>query len=206
MTSDKLPRQRTDDVPDDCVIVGQVLGSFGLRGALRVRLETNFPERLVRGREFVIGDRRYHLHDARIQGTVATITLDEVEDRSAAEALRGAWLLTPKAELPALPAGEYYIHELVGLRVESPEGEQLGVLTDVLFTGANEVYVVRTPHGLLYLPAVEDVVRKVDIKEGLLVADPPEGSLPTPRSAKNQRPTRSRRRSRSKAPSSETKL
>jgi 16S rRNA processing protein RimM len=166
-------------VPDEFVIVGQVVGAFGLNGALRVRLETTFPERLQAGRELIVADRRLRLREARISGEMATLAFTEVTDRTAAEALRGEFLLVPKVELPPLPEGEYYVHQIVGLRVQDPNGLTLGTVTDVLFTGANDVYVVATPTGLLYLPAIEDVVLTIDPTAGVLVAAPLEGSLPS---------------------------
>jgi 16S rRNA processing protein RimM len=202
VTSPERPRQRPEDIPDDYVIVGEVVGAFGLRGALRVRLDTSFPERLVPGRQFVIDGRSFRLRDARLSGMMATLMLEEVEDRTAAEALRGAWLLTPKADLPSLPAGEFYIHQLVGLRVQTREGEPLGILTDVLATGANDVYVVTTPHGPLYLPAIEEVIVEVDVANGVMVAEPIEGSLPTPPPKRTRRQPKRRRTSSAPRPAS----
>lgn len=197
MTTRPNPRRRPADVPDQFVIVGQVVGAFGLNGALRVRLETTFPERLQAGRELIVADRRLRLREARISGAMATLSFAEVTDRTAAEALRGEFLLVPKAELPPLPEGEFYLHQIVGLRVLDPTGHLLGTVTDVMVTGANDVYVVETPDGFLYLPAIEDVILSIDPATGVLVAAPLEGSLPTrPRRSTRRRPARRPARSR----------
>ncbi|MCS6801027.1 MAG: ribosome maturation factor RimM [Chloroflexota bacterium] len=200
MTDRPAPPRRPREVPDEFVAVGQIVGAFGLKGALRVRLETDFPERLVPGREFIVASRRMRLREARIMGANATITLEEVTDRTAAEALRGEFLLVPKAELPPLPEGEFYIHQLVGLRVQDRQGRVFGTVTDVLFTGANDVYVVATPHGLLYLPAIEDVVLAIDLEAGVLIAEPLEGSIPTPPKPRLGRQPKRRRRSSPQTP------
>jgi 16S rRNA processing protein RimM len=73
-------------------------------------------------------------------------------------------------DLGPLPDGVYYHWEIIGLRVETEEGESLGSLGQILSTGANDVYVVRTPDGSeLLLPAIAEVIRKVDLESGRMM-------------------------------------
>ena len=89
-----------------------------------------------------------------------------IEDRSAAEALAGRFI-----EVPArpLPPGSYYWHELEGLHVTDESGEPLGKVEEVFRAGENEVYRVVGPDGELLIPALRDVVRKIDLATGEMV-------------------------------------
>jgi 16S rRNA processing protein RimM len=78
-------------------------------------------------------------------------------------------------DLPKLPDGEYYHHQLINLRVIDDKGQPLGVLTDILETGANDVYVVTTPAGQeLLLPAIEGVIIQVDLEHQQIQVHPPD--------------------------------
>ena len=84
----------------------------------------------------------------------------------------------PREEAIPLEEGEYYYFQLVGLTVETESGERLGRLAEVLETGANDVYVVRGPRGEVLLPAVEDVIRQVDLESRRVVVRLLPGMLP----------------------------
>jgi 16S rRNA processing protein RimM len=79
-------------------------------------------------------------------------------------------------ELPRLGEGEYYSHELIGLRVVEENGEDLGTISEVLATGSNDVYIVKTTEGIeLLLPAIESVVRKIDLEARMMSVVVPAG-------------------------------
>ena len=88
-------------------------------------------------------------------------------------AVRNRYLLIPAAD--AMPLGEHenYLHDLMGLEVETTDGQHLGELREVLFTNANDVYVVRGPAGEVLLPAIRDVVLQVDVPARRMVVAPP---------------------------------
>jgi 16S rRNA processing protein RimM len=81
----------------------------------------------------------------------------------------------PLEEAAPLSEDEYYIYQIMGLEVWTSEGEHLGRVSDVLFTGANEVYVVEGERGEMLVPAIEDVVKEVDLEGGRLIVEPLEG-------------------------------
>src|SRR5262249_6493314 len=81
------------------------------------------------------------------------------------EALRGAQAIVPAALAEPLPEGHFYLHDVIGLRVVTPEGEELGTITDVLRNPANDVYVVCS----LLIPAVKEIRGPIDPAEGVLV-------------------------------------
>jgi len=139
---------------------------------------SDLPDRLQTLKEvFVLAGRHRALHTVvaakeEHRGTWL-LRLSDVADRTAAEALREGVLLVKESELPPLPEGEYYIHDLLGLQVSTVAGRQLGPITDVLETGANDVYV--TAGGLI--PAIAQVVKKVDLAAGTMLIDPLPGML-----------------------------
>jgi 16S rRNA processing protein RimM len=93
---------------------------------------------------------------------------DGVNSRNQAEALLNAWLFVDEDHAVELESGLYWVHDIIGLDVQTQEGESLGVVREVLFTGANEVYVVETPPTVnqgndLLLPAIDEVVKEVNL-------------------------------------------
>jgi 16S rRNA processing protein RimM len=103
-----------------------------------------------------------------------------INRREDAETLRGIWLFVPEDDAVELDEGVYWIHDLMGLTVQSASGQQYGAITDVLSTGANDVYVVRTEAPFnkgkdLLIPAIADVVQEVDIDAGTMTIDLPPG-------------------------------
>lgn len=155
---------------DDLLVVGAIVGSHGIRGELKVRPLTEFPERIPKLRQLRLRfpDGRLATHrvrSARTHGEMVLFTLAGVEDRSAADALRGAQVVIEASEAPPLPEGRYYVHDLIGLRVVTPEGEELGTVSDVLQYPANDVYVA----GPYLIPATHDAVLRLAPEEGLIV-------------------------------------
>ena len=96
-------------------------------------------------------------------------------DRRQAQQLTGLWLWVPRSEVPAAQEGEYFHYQLIGLKVRTVDGEDLGELAEILETGSNDVYVVAGGDGEILVPALSRVVREIDIAGGLMVVDLPEG-------------------------------
>ncbi len=110
---------------------------------------------------------------ARVRDQVVLLELEDVTDRDSAERLRGKDVEVPRHDAPRLPRGQYFWHQVIGLRVEDAATEQrLGTVTDILETGANDVYVVTSESGReLLIPAIKDVVLDIDPSQGrMLVA------------------------------------
>ena len=106
------------------------------------------------------------------------IHFEGVTDRNSAEALRGFELEMPESELPPLPDGEYYHYQLIGCSVVDLTGRQIGLLSGIMETGSNDVYVVTPSDGReILIPATKDIVKEVDIVEKVVTVDPPEGTV-----------------------------
>ncbi len=148
-----------------------------MRGDLKVEPLAP-PAAFKPGRTVFLGDTEYNIERSRRAARVLHIKLAGIDNRERAAEERGRHLQVPEAALD--PPGEdtYYWFQLIGLRVRTTAGEELGEIADIITTGSNEVFVVRGPRGELLIPAIEDVVREVDLAAGQLVIEPIPGLLP----------------------------
>jgi 16S rRNA processing protein RimM len=176
------------------VTVGRIVTPHGVRGELKVESLTDFPERFRRGSRLWLDGVEFSVELGRVLGRHVILKLEGIDDRNAAEAIRGRELTVPDvAELTE--EGVYYQHDIVGLRVEDEAGSELGRVVDVLLTGSNDVYVVQGERGELLLPALDDVVKQIDIATGRIVVDLPGGLEFQAKAPPRQKaPPRARRR------------
>jgi 16S rRNA processing protein RimM len=159
--------------------VARVRRPFGVKGELLLEVLTDFPNRLTRSERLYAGrDRRpYEVESLRRHGEDMLLRLKEIRDRQEAESMRGAELYVRVDDLPPLPAGVYYLHQIEGLEAVTEQGESLGRVKEILKTGANDVYVVQGPRGEILLPAIPQVIREVRLEEGRLVVQLMEGMM-----------------------------
>ena len=163
--------------PPDYLIVGRVSGAHGLRGEFRMAVITNHPDHLRTLKQIYLGDERTPWTVRRIHplpgGKEAIVRLNGLGDPEAAAALRGQQVQIARADAPVLPEGEYFHYQLLGLDVYDEGGKLLGRLSEIIETGANDVYLIRGPVGELLLPAIEGVILTVDPDGGRMVVRPP---------------------------------
>ncbi|MCV7315865.1 ribosome maturation factor RimM [Mycolicibacillus parakoreensis] len=170
------------------VVVGRVVKAHGVTGELVVEVRTDDPAgRFAVGRRLQAGHPRggaarrdVVVEAVREHGARLLVRLGGVDDRDAAEALRGSLLLIDTAALPPIDdPDEYYDHQLIGLRVRTLAGVEVGTVTDVLHTAAGEVLTVRTgdERAEVLVPFVAAIVTGVRLEEGVLDIDPPDGLL-----------------------------
>jgi 16S rRNA processing protein RimM len=119
------------------------------------------------------------VQSARIQGQVVLLKLTDITDRDAAAILRGKDVLISTDDAVKLPAGEFYWHQVIGLSVvDQTTNTTLGTVHDILETGANDVYVVKTPLGKeVLIPAIKDVVKSIDLETGRMLIEPLPGMI-----------------------------
>ena len=176
----------TTELGPDEVVVARVGRPHGVRGEVSVELRTDEPERRfadgavldvrpAAARPGEAGPRRVTVTSSRMHQDRLLLTLAEVGDRTAAEALRGALLVTDVGDqLPEDPE-EFYDHQLVGLAVVTLEGSSAGTVAEVVHTGAQDLLVVRRPgREDALVPFVSALVPEVDLAAGrVVVADRP---------------------------------
>jgi 16S rRNA processing protein RimM len=177
-------KRRTAPPPDDLVTAGRLGGCYGIKGWLRVRAYTDRAESLLDFPAWWLagagGPQPIRIDGGRPQGKAFVVHLAGVDDRDAAEALRGKDILVSRSALPTLATDEFYWHQLEGLEVwcgEQEEAQLLGRVDHLLETGANDVLVLRPCTGSIdererlvpYLPGT--VVTDVDLAAGRLTVD-----------------------------------
>ncbi|MDF2095408.1 ribosome maturation factor RimM [Aquibaculum arenosum] len=160
------------------ICLAAVVGPHGVRGLVRIKAFTEDPESVAAYGPLSdeAGARQYTL---RLKGQVKGLLLAEVEgvrDRDAAEALRGLRLYVPRSALPPPEDPEEFYHaDLIGLRVETAEGTDLGRVVAVQDFGAGDLLEIEGEDGSRsHLPFTRQVVPQVDLAAGRLVAEPPE--------------------------------
>jgi 16S rRNA processing protein RimM len=159
------------------LVVGLIVAPRGLRGELKVRIESDDPERFSDLQYVFLGPElaRWAVESSRPFGDFVLLMLTGVSDREAAETLRGLTVYVDQDEALPLEEGEYYQFQIKGLSVRTQDGQDLGSVTEVLETGANDVYVVVGSAGELLLPAIRDVILGIDIAAGTMTVRVPEG-------------------------------
>ena len=164
------------------VVVGRVCGAFGVRGWLRVRSYTRPAENILAYSPWYLrreasddaandADEAHRVvaGEARADGVVAQI--DGVADRDAAAALAGARVMVPRSSFPAVGAREFYWADLEGLKVTNLEGVELGAISHLFETGANDVMVVTDGERERLIPFTKDAVKKVDLESRMMQVD-----------------------------------
>jgi 16S rRNA processing protein RimM len=154
------------------LVIGKLRRPHGLRGELLMDVHTDFPERIKRGVVVFAGPRRSALQvrSRRWAGPALLIAFEGYDSPEAAGELRNQWLYVRADDRPPLPEGEYYHHQLIGLRVVSEQGQELGELAEILETGANDVYLVRPESGSdVLIPAVAEFIRSIDLERGVMI-------------------------------------
>lgn len=158
-----------------------MLAPHGIRGELKCRVVTDFPrQRFKRGNTVILDSCVYTVRSARIQGQIVLLNLEELSDRTTAEGFRGNDVFIHRDDAVRLPKGEFYWHQVIGLEViDATTQTSLGRVADILETGANDVYIVRTASGReVLIPAIKDVVKDIDPALGRILVEPLPGLLP----------------------------
>jgi 16S rRNA processing protein RimM len=151
------------------LVVGKLRRPHGLRGELNMEVITDFPERLQPGVVVYVGEdhRPEVVCSRRWHASRLLISFEAYHNPETAGMLRNQLVYVRTADRPRLPEGEYYHHQLIGLRVVNEDGQLLGRLVQIMDTPANDVYVVRPESGAeILLPAVDSVILGVDLAQG----------------------------------------
>jgi 16S rRNA processing protein RimM len=170
------PSPASRDQPSHLVI-GRILSPHGVKGEVETEVLTDFPDRFGLLKTVYLGEE---LHPVVVEGhrfnkNRVILKLVGCEDRNEAGTLRGKLIHVPLEEAISLEKDEYYVYQILGSEVWTTEGELLGSVDDVLFTGSNDVYVVNLGDQQVLIPAISDVVKEVDISRGRIEVQLMEG-------------------------------
>jgi len=173
-----------DEPTADRVVVGVVVRPHGVRGELKVEIESDNPKRFQPGNDLWLAvphgpARRVHVEAFRSVRGGALIALEGVETREAAEELRGARFEVDVREVPPAPPGFYYHYELVGCHCVTVEGEELGQVVDVVEDGGG--HLLRLRHGAreVLVPFVEAFLKRLDVADRRIELSLPPGLVET---------------------------
>jgi len=149
------------------VLIGRLQKSHGVRGEITLRVFSDFPERIRRGKTIYIGAdfQTCKITGTRWKNDLLLLKLEGFDSPESVRELVGKEIFSAVKDLPSLSEGRYYHHQLIGMRVFEGE-EDLGVLAAIMETGANEVYIIDQADGQeLLIPAIPEVILKVDLEQ-----------------------------------------
>ena len=159
------------------ITIGQILAPWGIEGQLKVEVITDFPQRLSPHSPVYVDRQPITIASTSWHKGQAIIKLEGVDSVDDAQVLRGKALQIHQSQLETLPEGQYYQFQLIGLEVWTGEGKLLGKITKILSAPSNDNYVVGGEKGEILIPAIEDVVKSIDLKRGRITIEAIEGLL-----------------------------
>ncbi|MCP4681515.1 MAG: 16S rRNA processing protein RimM [Desulfobacterales bacterium] len=167
--------------PDSLLLVGKVIRPHGLTGLLRVWAyagrEASFPDEETVCLRSVSGMmREYTITSARFHKNIFLMELEGLRSIEEAEEYRGADILIRKDSLPR-EEDTYFWHELLGLKVYLDTGEYLGSISRILPTNGNDIYIAKKGDKEVFIPAVHEVVKQIDLENGKIIISAMEGLL-----------------------------
>ena len=164
----------------DLVEIGRLVKVHGLKGRLKAVSYLESENLLDEIEEVIISPekgpgRTYRIKGVQHQHKGFFLELEGINDPDSAGRLVGSGIFIPADMLVELPEDEYYWHEIIGLKVLTEAGDYLGDVSSIFPTGSNEVYVVTGGTREVLLPAIEDVIKKIDLEKGEIIVRLPEG-------------------------------
>lgn len=163
------------------LMVGRLLRPHGLQGEMLMAVMTDFPERLKPDTTLFMGNRYdpITIKSVRHHNKGLIVTLEGYGERQAVEHIRNQDLFVKTENLPKLPEGEYYQHQLIGMEIVTDQGDTLGTLAEIIETGANDVYLIRPEQGKdILIPAINDVILEINLENKQMIVHLLEGLLP----------------------------
>jgi len=154
------------------LVIGKLRRPHGLKGDVLLDVWTDFPERLKPGVVIYLGDdhKALEIRSLRKIGQSFLIAFTGYSDRESVDLFRNQYLYVRSDDRPPLPDGEYYHHQLFGMQVNTEEGRTLGRLVQILETGANDVYIIKTESDQeLLIPAIDSVVLDIDTSLNIMI-------------------------------------
>ena len=171
------------------IVVGEIVSTQGNRGEVKIIPHTEFPERFFAMDSVRLFEENsqepyglFAVEGSRTHKEAIILKLEGIDSISEAEQLRKMLIKVSADELMPLPPGRHYIFQIIGLECETTTGEKLGVITDVLQTGANDVYVIRPYPGVtklkeILVPVIPQVVLQINPDDGYVLVELLDGLL-----------------------------
>jgi 16S rRNA processing protein RimM len=162
----------------ETVVIGRVIRPHGIRGELKVSLPESFEaEGLDLQVQTAAGIRSLHVETVRGTESCPILKFKGIDDRNEAESLKGAVLSADKAHCPKLGEGAHFRSELIGLKVQTPDGRSIGRIEDIWNRPGQDIIVVRSGEKEILIPSVKAFIKAVQPEQGILIVEPIEGLL-----------------------------
>lgn len=167
---------------DNFIAIGYIARTHGIKGDIKVIPLTDIPDRYNNLKKINVypknGQKReYCIHRMKnVKGGVV-LSFSPPISQSEGEELVGGYIKVPSNEVPLLDEGSYYQFEITGMEVFTEDGKYIGIIEDIISTGSNDVYVVKSGESEYLIPAVHDVVKKVDVAGKQMIISLVEGLL-----------------------------
>ena len=182
----KNTSSRSASATPQYLLLGQITRPHGVKGELRMRVLTDYPERISKLQAiYTAADPEatnptpHVVRHVRMHQDYALLTLSDVIDRNSADTLRNLFVLVDIREAVPLEDDEVYLFQLIGMSVITETGEVIGIITEVLETGANDVYVVASErYGEVLIPVTDDTILNTNTDLRQVTVRLPEGLLP----------------------------
>lgn len=165
--------------------VGKIVNTHGIRGEVRVISRTDFADE-----RYQVGNTLFLFqgtNNAPIELKITShrkhknfdlLTFEGYNNVNQVEPFKEGVLKVPESYLSDLDEGEFYYHEIIGCKVSTTSGEEIGTIREILTPGANDVWVIQAKKGKdILIPYIEDVVKEIDVKEKAIIIEPMEGLL-----------------------------
>lgn len=157
------------------LVIGRVRRPFGLKDEWFFKVITDFPERLVVGKKIYLGEDKQPYLLKTIKTSPKDVRLSFEPEIPHDMPIQNEFLYVKSADLPSLSEGRYYHHQVIGMQVMDEQEKVIGTISEILETGANDVYIIRDQDGKeILLPAISTVIRNFNIKKRTMVVKIPE--------------------------------
>ncbi len=155
-------------------VVGRVLKPHGVRGEVKIQVETSFPEKFKSRKRLYIGKTAaeatpIEVVSARRAKSVFLLKFKGIDSPETAEKLRNHWLFIDETQLTRLGKNEAYIHELVGLQALDTSGNAIGTVTDVIELPTCDAYEICVGSKSVLIPAIEEFIEEVNLSKKCVV-------------------------------------
>jgi len=165
---------------NELLVIGKIFGVHGLKGTLKVysyaeSLSVFKPDDFIVVRNSKTQDKILEIKWVKPHTRNILLSFKEVNSLEMAEALVGSELFIKKTALPKLKNGIYYWSDIIGLCVYTIDKKFIGCIESIIHTGSNDVYVVKDNDNEILIPALESVVKKINIKQKTMEVELPEG-------------------------------
>ncbi len=158
--------------------LGKVVNTHGIRGEVKIQPWCDDPEIFDELEYIYIDNKKFDIEKSRLHKNCVIVKLEQINNINEAELYKEKIVTIEREKLGELPEGTYYIADLEGLTVKTIDGEILGEIEDVLKTGSNDVYVLKSQSRKpILIPVIDQVVKEVNIEDGYVLVELMEGLI-----------------------------